>query len=113
MMKKILVAVAIVFVAALIRTGATEFYRESNIKITVKDKEMVVDRASRRSRYLVWSEDEVFENVNSLVKGKFNSSDLYGKMQKGKTYNCRVCGFRNGFFSMYRNLIECNEDESK
>ena len=111
-MNKLLVAVVIVFAAGtagIIGAVASNFYQESNIKLTVKDKERVVNRNGQGSKYLVWSEDETFENVDSLFKGKFNSSDLYGKLEIGKTYNCRVYGWRNSFFSMYRNIIECKE----
>lgn len=109
-MKKLLVVLAIVFATGIIGLGAISYFQESDIKLTVKDKERVVDRDGKGSRYLVWSEDETFENVDSLIKGKFNSSDLYGKLQEGKTYNCRVYGWRNSLLSMYRNIIECKED---
>ena len=85
------------------------YLREETVSITIKDKERVVDRDGQGSRYLIWTDDETFENVDSLIKGKFNSSDLYGKLEAGKTYDCKVYGWRNGFFSMYRNIIECKE----
>ena len=85
------------------------YLREETVSITIKDKERVVDRDGQGSRYLIWTDDETFENVDSLIKGKFNSSDLYGKLEEGKTYDCKVYGWRNGFFSWYRNIIECKE----
>ncbi len=86
------------------------YYNEDNVTITVKDKERVVDRSGGEARYLIWSEDgETFENVDSLIKGKFNSSDVYGQLERGKTYDCKVHGWRNGFWSMYRNIISCSE----
>lgn len=102
---------AIGFAGVVIGIGifASGYLQESNVTFTVKDKERVVDRDGEGSRYLIWSEDETFENVDSLIKGKFNSSDLYGRLEEGKTYDCKVYGWRNGFFSWYRNLIGCNE----
>lgn len=86
------------------------YYNEETVTLTVKDKERVVDRGGDEARYLIWSEDgETFENVDTLIKGKFNSSDVYGQLERGKTYNCKVHGWRNGFFSMYRNIINCSE----
>lgn len=86
------------------------YYNEETVTLTVKDKERVVDRGGDEARYLIWSEDgETFENVDTLIKGKFNSSDIYGQLERGKTYSCKVHGWRNGFFSMYRNIINCSE----
>lgn len=107
------VAGAIAFAGVAIGIGvfANGYLQESNVTITVKDKERIVDRDVQGSRYLIWSDDETFENVDSLIKGKFNSSDLYGRLEEGKTYDCKVYGWRNGFFSWYRNIIECKEEE--
>lgn len=86
------------------------YYQEETVEITLKSKERVVDRGGDGARYLIWSEDgETFENVDSLIKGKFNSSDIYGQLDTGKTYKCKVYGWRNGFFSMYRNIVSCIE----
>lgn len=108
----IFVAVALIIGALII--GACilggNYYREETVTITVKDKERVVDSGGGEARYLIWSEDgETFENTDTLIKGKFNSSDVYGQLERGKTYNCKVHGWRNGFFSMYRNIINCSE----
>ncbi len=112
----IFVAIALVIGALII--GACilggNYYREETVTITVKDKERVVDRAGDSARYLIWSEDgETFENVDTLIKGKFNSSDIYGNLERGVTYNCRVYGWRNGFWSMYRNIVSCSEKENE
>lgn len=108
------VAGAIAFAGIVIGIGvfASGYLQESNITITVKDKERIVDQDGQGSRYLIWSDNETFENVDSLIKGKFNSSDLYGRLEEDKTYDCKVYGWRNGFFSWYRNLVECKEVEN-
>lgn len=107
------VAVAIILAACII--GGCSLYgqylEETEVTLTVKDKERIVDRDGSGSRYLIWTDDETFENIDVMMKGKFNSSDLYGQLERGKTYTCRVHGWRNGFFSMYRNLISCKEVE--
>lgn len=59
-----------------------------------------------QSKYLVFCENETFELTDSLLYGKFNSSDMYGNIQSGKTYTFKVVGWRNHFASMYRNIIE-------
>jgi hypothetical protein len=71
---------------------------------TVIEKERVVDSDS--SKYLIFTEEEVFENTDSLLKWKFNSSDVYKDLKKDENYNCEVCGWRIQFMSMYRNIIK-------
>jgi hypothetical protein len=63
---------------------------------------------SIQSKYLVFCENETFELTDSLMYGKFNSSDMYGSLQVGKTYTFKVVGWRNHFFSIYRNIISMN-----
>lgn len=83
---------------------------QDDVVITIQDKERIMDRSGSGSRYLIWSEEgEVFENTDQMLMGKFNSSDLYGKLEKGKTYQCHVSGWRNEFMRWYRNLIRCEE----
>lgn len=78
----------------------------NTVTITVAEKE--VKRTGETDVYMVWSDEgEVFENRDSLLKGKFDSSDLQGQLTVGETYECDVTGFRIQFLSKYRNLIEC------
>ncbi len=104
-----LIAASIVILGVLIFSGIGNYLNEQEITIVVKHKERVISEET--SKYLVWSEDETFENRDSLIKGKFNSSDLYGKLEKDHTYKCKVYGWRVQFFSWYRNIIECKEAE--
>lgn len=83
---------------------------QDDVTITIQDKERIMDRDGSGSKYLIWTEEgEVFENTDQMFMGKFNSSDLYGKLERGKTYKCHVSGWRNEFMSWYRNLIRCEE----
>lgn len=103
----VMAAVLVVIFVGLFCAG---YYQEEDVVITVKDKERVVDRGGESARYLIWSkEGDVYENVDTFIKFKFNSSDIYGQLEKDKTYVCRVYGWRNGFFSMYRNIVKCKE----
>jgi len=75
--------------------------------IKVDSKERVQNQDS--SKYLVFTEKEVFENTDALFRLKFDSSDLYGKLKEGGKYTCDVYGWRISLFSMYRNLVSCTE----
>ena len=84
----------------------------ATVTATVTDKERIVETYSEgqaSSKYLVFTDIETFENTDSLIDMKFNSSDLYGKLQKGQACRFEVVGFRVAFMSMYRNIVsaEC------
>lgn len=72
--------------------------------ITVTDKERINDGES--SYYLVFTENEVFKNSDSMLQWKFDSSDVYNDLKIGKTYIVKVNWFRIPFLSAYRNILE-------
>ena len=72
--------------------------------ITISDKERISDGDS--SYYLIFTENEVFKNQDSMLHGKFDSSDVYSNLKIGQTYNVKVNWYRVPFWSMYRNILE-------
>lgn len=81
----------------------------ATVEFTVKEKERVIDDSSNANKYLIFTQDEVFENTDSYYHGKFDSSDLQGYLEVGKKYKCEVFGERNPRWSWYRNLTSCEE----
>lgn len=81
---------------------------EKTVTITIVNKERVLYEGE--SKYIVWSEHNgVFEDTDSLLFFKFDSSDVYGELDVGKTYCVVVAGWRFRPFSIYPNIIEfCN-----
>lgn len=82
--------------------------------VTITDKERVNKGDS--SKYLVYADSEdgeslVFENTDSLFHGKFNSSNVQGKLKEGKTYELTVVGFRIPILSSYQNIVNVEEVE--
>lgn len=68
------------------------------------------DQATRKGhKYLVFTRQGVFEDTDSIFYLKFNSSDLWAKLQVGKTYRCTTIGLRIPFFSAYPDLVNCGE----
>jgi len=100
-----------VLVAAIILGGIgleVAYYQTSDtVTFTVTDKETKVtsDGEHVSSKYIVFTENETFENTDLLFGGKFNSSDIQGKLKRGETYTAEVYGWRVPFFSMYRNIV--------
>lgn len=81
-------------------------YRGS-VTVLIKDKERInyEDDGQTLSKYLIYSDDEVFENVDDWFYLKFSSSDIYGQLNEGETYKLWLSGWRIQIFSSYRNII--------
>lgn len=104
--KLILVGIAGIAIASLY--GVAYHTSSENLVITVKDKERITTGSGEdlESKYLVYGEEEVFENTDSWLFFKFSSSDFQGELEVGKTYNVKVAGWRIPFMSSYRNIVE-------
>lgn len=98
------------------------FNKVNNIRdvtVTVTDKD--VKNSHYVSKYLIFVEDEnglpsTYEITDSLLKGRFDSSDVYAGIKVGNTYTFTVGGSRNEFLSWYPNIYEyelIEEDESQ
>ena len=75
--------------------------------VTVVDKSY----SGESDGYLVWVEDEngtqyELQNEDILLRGKFNSSTIQGKLKEGEKYNITTVGWRIPFFSSYPNIVE-------
>ena len=77
---------------------------EDSTTFTVTDKERTVSRED--SKWLIFTDGETFEVTDTILFGRWDSSDTYGKLKKGHTYNAKVAGWRLSFFSSNRNIIE-------
>ena len=71
-------------------------------RVMVTDKDRHVSGDS--GRYMVFTDKEVFENTDSAIRGKMNSSDVQAQLHVGCTYDITAYGFRNNWFSVYRNI---------
>jgi hypothetical protein len=89
-------------------------YRASRTtgEFTVDRRERVTSGRgdSSHSYYLVWAlEGEVFMVADSWSFLQWDSSDRYGRLKEGKRFRALVAGWRIGFLSWYRNIIEIEE----
>ena len=85
---------------------------ERQVTVTVTNKGIKNDL--KDGKYLIFSKDEagemqVLEITDSVLRFRFDSSDLYGKIEIGKTYRFTVCGSRVQIFSWYPNIYEFEE----
>ena len=97
------------WIIALVLIGAFiyPFIMYSSSK-TVKDCIVKTERVvnNNESKYVIFGKNEVYENTDSLLRLKFNSSDFYRDIEAGKCYTFKVQGWRIPFFSSYRNIYQ-------
>lgn len=120
---KLVVILSIISIIVLLGVGIYRpFNKVNNIRdvtVTVTDKD--VKNSHYVSKYLIFVEDEnelpsTYEITDSLLKGRFDSSDVYAGIKVGNTYTFTVGGSRNEFLSWYPNIYEyelIEEDESQ
>lgn len=95
-----------VFVALLSACGLGQNTDEW-VQATVQSKERTCFK-SNDCRFMVYTDVENFE-VTDQAFGRKNSSDVYGRLQVGKTYKLHVIGYRNPTWTKFRNVLEVNE----
>ena len=97
------------FVLGLVLVGGSFAYYGSTeeVQVTVNDKEHVMYRngSDLEDKYMVYSNDEVFENTDDLFYFKFNSSDVQNELKVDSSYTVKVVGWRIPVLSMHRNII--------
>lgn len=115
--------VTVIFIIAIVIVLGVGIYRPFNkvsdmrdVTVTVTDK--TVKNDGDDGKYLIFTEDKdgniaTFEIIDSLIAGRFNSSDVYAAIKVDNTYTFTVGGSRNEFMSWYPNIYEYKlvEDE--
>lgn len=108
----ILSIVGLAFVALLIAAGITfgiinSLHLETGATFTVSGKECV--KKGESSTYLVFTDKTTYEIDDTWIHWRWDSSDVYGRIQQGKTYTADLQGYRIPFLSMYPNIINPKE----
>ncbi|MDE6733801.1 MAG: hypothetical protein K2J77_13120 [Oscillospiraceae bacterium] len=91
-------------------------FNDTEYTITVTDKERVfAGGEGGESKYLVFGDDTngnalVFENTDTFIRGKWNSSNIQGQLKIGGTYTITVVGYRIPFLSSYQNIIKVQQE---
>lgn len=105
---KLIITLAVTILVLLIVFSVAYVGSAQTTGICVNDKERIVERTGTSSKYLVFAENEVFENTDTILFMKFSSSDVQNSLEVGKCYNVKVVGWRVNILSMYRNIIKIN-----
>lgn len=70
----------------------------------VKVINTMVKPTGGESKYLIYTDDGVYENTDSWHYFKFDSSDIQAKVVNGQEYQVGAYGFRIPFMSKYPNV---------
>lgn len=112
-MKKWIVALILVIIVGFLAIEAGLNFNDTAYDVTVTRVERVVttENGEIDSKYLVYCEKAdggviVFKNTDNILRGKWNSSDIYGRIKEGNSYRFTVIGVRIPFLSMYQNIIK-------
>ena len=93
--------------AAFVIFSMVAVYPFCNVETTtVTVKEKAIKRYNEHDNYLVFTDKEVYVVKDCLMRGQFASSDIYGSMQLGKSYNIKSFGYRVPILSMYKVIYE-------
>lgn len=98
------VIVVISLVSVLIISTISVFYHQHNIEFTVTGKD--ASRSRESSTFLVFTDKTTYKVDDSLINWRWDSADVYGKLQVGHTYSATLQGFRIPFLSMFPNIID-------
>ena len=108
----------VIMVAAVILMLASNWYFVTQTQKETIDVFKSYDRVTSsdgsgnvESKWIMFFENEVYENTDSMFMMKFDSSDVVRKLQPGKKYKIKSYGVRVPFLSMYRNIIDVEEVE--
>lgn len=105
MKRRNLIAAVTLGAAVALTVPACSSMNQQDRVCTVTGKESV--RAGDGNQYRVYTDEcQTLVVEDSLTVGRYNSADVYAKIEAGKTYEFRTGGYRNGFFSMFPNIIE-------
>ena len=105
--KKGLIGILLIIVIAvlLITYPVSYAFTSGEETITIKDK--WVKYHGNDAKYLVSSEDgQVFEITDSIIRWRFDSSNLYADIDVGNSYDIETQGWRFAFMSDYKNILE-------
>ena len=109
MTRSTILAIVIALFVVVIPVKVWIFFatKETVTSFVVQDKERVITGSgdNQESKYLIFTDKETFENTDSFLAFKFNSSDVYGAIPIGATCDFTVAGLRVPFLSWYRNIL--------
>lgn len=109
-MKYIITTIITILILGMlaISSAAIAYLTDDITTITVNEKERIMTGSGENmsSKYLIFTEQGVYQNTDTIWYWKWNSSDVYNQLKEGQEYEVKVYGFRVPFLSWYKNIVE-------
>lgn len=104
----LLITLTIIIIGVLfIKLVSIEYSNKETIQIEVKDKYIKRKGSGETAKdvyMVVDTNNNTYEITDLMFIGKFNSTDIYNRLDIGQVYTVEVTGIRNNFMSWYRNI---------
>ena len=101
--------VFIVILLVLGFIGYSLMYALTTGSETITIKEKWVKYHGDDAKYLISSTNgQVFQITDTIIKWRWNSSDLYASLDDGQTCQIKTQGWRFPIFSDYKNILEAD-----
>lgn len=94
-------------VAAVCAWAIVDYSKVKTVTFTVSGKESV--NTNDGHEYRIYTDRGTYVIGDSLIIGRFDSADVYGRMRENHTYDCQVIGWRIPFFSAFQNIKSCED----
>lgn len=102
--KEIVIALVIIIVGAIVLKVATIGYSNKEV-IAIEIKDKYIKKDNKSDVYMIVDTDNNTYQISDLFWiGKFDSTDLYNKLEIGQAYLVEITGVRNQFLSWYPNI---------
>jgi len=106
-MKGIIIT-AVVLVIAIFTFNIVSYFHTETFTSKVTGKERITEQSGKdniKSFYLVYTDRGTLKLEDDVLRGNWESSDVYGKLKDDSSYTFTTTGYRFGLFSMYPNII--------
>lgn len=104
----IFIIIILVGIGLPILDTIVNYSNEKVIEITIKDKYV---KGQEGRYFIVDTDNNTYIIADLLLKNKFNSSDLYSKLEIGNKYKVETTGMRIHFLSKYQNINKIIEEK--
>lgn len=113
--KAVIAAVAVVILLPILFVGCKSYFERQTVTTKVISNDRVCNSVDAGNgvdcKYLIFTEAGTFKVVDSLAIMRMDSSDVYGRVREGHTYEITYYGWRIPLASEYPNIVELKETE--
>lgn len=90
-------------------TVAANAHETTHTSCVVESKDRTTKAGSDSSDMRVYTSCGTFAVGDVLLRGQFDSADIYGSISEGKSYDLTTIGWRVPILSMFPTIIEVEE----